>query len=67
MSIDLIIVTVIFLSVGIYILIRYIEEKKKIKIVITFDHRIINGKEAALFVKELKEKFKDKKYIEGLS
>jgi pyruvate dehydrogenase E2 component (dihydrolipoamide acetyltransferase) len=43
------------------------EEKKKIKIVITFDHRIINGKEAALFVKELKEKFKDKKYIEGLS
>jgi HJR/Mrr/RecB family endonuclease len=32
MSIDLIIVTVIFLSVGIYILIRYIEEKKKYKI-----------------------------------
>ena len=42
------------------------EERKKIKVVITFDHRIINGREAALFVKNLKEKFKDKKYIEGL-
>ncbi len=42
------------------------EERKKIKAVITFDHRIINGREAALFVKDLKEKFKDKKYIEGL-
>ncbi len=42
------------------------EEKKKIKITTTFDHRIINGKEAALFIKELKEKFKDKSYIEGL-
>jgi len=42
------------------------ENRKKIKIVITFDHRIINGREAALFVKHLKEKFEDKKYIDSL-
>ncbi len=32
----------------------------------SFDHRIINGREAALFVVSLKEKFKDKKYLEKL-
>ncbi len=42
------------------------EIRKKIKIVITFDHRVINGREAALFVKQLKEKFEDKKYINSL-
>ncbi|RMA97058.1 2-oxo acid dehydrogenase subunit E2 [Hydrogenothermus marinus] len=40
--------------------------KNKIKITITFDHRIINGREAAIFVKGLKEKFKDKDYIQNL-
>ena len=37
--------------------------ENKIKVTFTFDHRIVNGYEAALFVKELKEVFKEKKYV----
>ncbi len=33
------------------------------KAVFTFDHRILNGKDAALFVKELKEAFLEGKYV----
>jgi len=37
--------------------------ENKIKVTFTFDHRIVNGYEAALFVKELKDTFKEKKYV----
>lgn len=43
-----------------------IEKNGYVNIVFSFDHRIINGKDAALFVKELKEKFDDVEYIESL-
>ncbi|NPA81236.1 MAG: 2-oxo acid dehydrogenase subunit E2 [Epsilonproteobacteria bacterium] len=35
----------------------------KIKAVFTFDHRIVNGTQAAKFVKELKEAFMEGKYV----
>ncbi len=42
------------------------DENKKAKLVFTFDHRVINGKEAALFVVSLRERFLNKKYIKSL-
>ncbi len=42
------------------------EVKGKTKVTFSFDHRIINGREAALFVDDFKKKFTDKKYIQKL-
>ncbi|MEZ0322966.1 MAG: 2-oxo acid dehydrogenase subunit E2 [Hydrogenothermaceae bacterium] len=44
-----------------------VEKEDYVKIVFSFDHRIINGKDAALFVKELKERFYDIEYIKSLN
>ncbi len=41
-------------------------EEKKTKLTFSFDHRIINGSEAALIVKELESIFLDEKYISSL-
>jgi len=43
-----------------------VEVKGKTKVTFSFDHRIINGREAALFVDDFKRKFTDKKYIQKL-
>ena len=37
--------------------------ENKIRATFTFDHRIVNGYEAALFVRDLKQTFKEKKYV----
>ncbi len=42
------------------------EIKGHMKMTFSFDHRIINGKDGALFVKSLKENLKNKKYIQNL-
>ncbi len=38
----------------------------KTKVTFSFDHRIINGREAALFVDDFKKRFTDKNYINSL-
>jgi len=43
------------------------EIDNKVKLTFSFDHRIINGKEAALFVKRFREKLMDDNYIKSLS
>ncbi|MEJ5173486.1 MAG: 2-oxo acid dehydrogenase subunit E2, partial [Hydrogenothermaceae bacterium] len=44
-----------------------VEKNGYVNTVFSFDHRIMNGKDAALFVKELKERFDDVEYIRSLS
>lgn len=41
-------------------------EDKKAVLVFSFDHRVINGKEAAQFVVSLRDRFLNKKYISSL-
>ncbi len=38
-------------------------KENRFKTIFTFDHRILNGKDAALFVKELKEAFLEGRYV----
>jgi len=42
------------------------KEDKTAKLTFSFDHRIINGREAAIFVEDFKKAFKDKKYLSSL-
>jgi len=42
------------------------DQEGKAHITFTFDHRVVNGFHAALFVKHLKEKVLDKNYIKML-
>ncbi len=44
-----------------------VEVRGKTKVTFSFDHRIINGREAALFVDEFKRKFTDKGYLQKLA
>ncbi len=43
-----------------------LDEQRKAKFTFTFDHRAVNGTHGALFVKYLKEKVLDKRYIRSL-
>ncbi len=44
-----------------------VEVRGKTKITFSFDHRIINGREAAIFVDDFKKRFTDKKYLKKLA
>ncbi|GAB6072892.1 hypothetical protein JCM14244_12690 [Venenivibrio stagnispumantis] len=43
------------------------EVDNKVKLTFSFDHRIINGKETALFIKRFREKLMDENYLKSLS
>ncbi|MFN3813576.1 MAG: dihydrolipoamide acetyltransferase family protein [Aquificaceae bacterium] len=43
-----------------------LDEKGKAKLTFTFDHRAVNGTHGALFVKYIKEKVLDRRYIKSL-
>ncbi|RMD47105.1 MAG: 2-oxo acid dehydrogenase subunit E2 [Aquificota bacterium] len=42
------------------------KEDKTAKLTFSFDHRIINGREAAIFVEDFKQAFKDEKYLSSI-